>query len=194
MRKNIKKAMAWVLLSGLVTTSSGIVAMANDTMLIQESPTLKETFYLTADMVSENGTIVVEEGEWQKIVIPKELQAKKIILKNVSVKELEMESGTDCVLEVKGSTIGNVVVSAPKIETMGQKEINELLASGKTSTEVADLYRTYQKEKEKIESLVPTIVTDEKTSIDTMKISANVSLNLSKDNVRSISIDRKSVV
>ena len=155
MRRNISKMMAWLLVSGLVTTSSGIVALANNTMLIQENPlvtsnkevAMEEVLYLTTDMVSENSTIVVEEGQWKKIVIPNGLQAKKITLKNISVKELEMESGTDCVLDVKGSTIGNVVVSAPKIETMGQKEINELLASGKTSTEVAELYRTYQKEK-----------------------------------------------
>ncbi len=194
MRRNISKMMAWLLVSGLVTTSSGIVALANDNKIILPDSFVTSTkedtnatiLNLTTDIVSEDGTIVVEEGEWKKIVIPKELQAKKITLKNSSVKELEVESGTNCVLEVKGGTIGNVIVSAPKIETMGQKEINELLASGKTSTEVAELYRAYQKEKAKLESLVPTIRTDAKTSIGTMKISASVSLNLSKNNVGNI--------
>ena len=145
MRRNISKMMAWLLVSGLVTTSSGIVALANDNKIIRldsfvtstKEDTTGTILNLTTDMVSEDGTIVVQEGEWKKIVIPNGLQAKKITLKSVSVKELEMESGTDFVMTIEDSAIEDVVVQAPKLEKIGYEEIIAMLASGKSATEVA---------------------------------------------------------
>ena len=74
MRKNIKEGMAWLLISGLVTTSSGGVALANDRMIIQKNSLIlskEETvnhtvLFLSADMVQKDGTILVEKGKWEK--------------------------------------------------------------------------------------------------------------------------------
>ena len=200
MRRNISKMMAWLLVSGLVTTSSGIVALANDNKIILPDSFVTSTkedttgtiLNLTTDMVSEDGTIVVQEGEWKKIVIPNGLQAKKITLKNVSVKELEMESGTDFVMTIEDSAIEDVVVQAPKLEKIGYEEIVAMLASGKSATEVARLYRDYQREKSAVEFCYPTIVTNEETKIDTIKVSGSVNLDLSKDNVTKISVETPS--
>ncbi len=200
MRKNIKEGMAWLLISGLVTTSSGMVALANDGVaIITKKKTVVESFlneedviYLTADMVSEKGIVVIEEGEWNCLVIPKELVAKQIKLKNVSVKKLVIESGTDFVTTIEDSAIEDVVVQAPKLEKIGYEEIVAMLASGKSATEVAQLYRDYQREKSAIEFRYPTIVTNEETKIDMIKVSGSVSLDLSKDNVIKISVETPS--
>ncbi len=199
MRKDARKMLAWLISVGLVTTSSGIVALANDGVTITTKKKTvvekvweeEDTHYLTTDMVSEKGTATVE-GEWKRLVVPKELGAKQIDLKNTSVKELVIESGVNCDVIIKNSTIGNVVVQEPQIEKIGYEEIVAMLASGKSATEVAQLYRNYQIEKKAVEAQYPTIVTDEETKINTIKVSGSVGLDLSKDNVANISVETTS--
>ncbi len=140
-------------------------------------------------MVAENGIVVVESGEWKRLIVPKELEAKQIIFHEVSVTELVIESGTDCVLNVKGGTIETVVVPAPQVKEISFAEIEAMLQAGQDASEVANLYRDCQLEKEKRMALIPTIITDGETTIGTVQISGNVNLNVSKDNVENIVVE-----
>ena len=198
MRKTIRRAMAWLLLCMILVTSTGVVALADTkTVTVTAKNPLEVSekeladgivLYLTTDMVSENGTIIVKEGTWQRLVIPKELEAKQIILKDSSITQLVVESGTDCILKVQESTIAGMVVLAPQMEVIGVKEITELLKAGKSGFEVAKLYSNYQAEKVKYEGNYPTIITDEATTFGNIQVSGNISLELCETNTENILI------
>ncbi len=196
MKKAIRRAMAWLLLCMILVTSTDVIALADTKTATAKNPlevsekelTDGTVLYLTADMVSEKGTITVKEGTWQRLIIPKELEAKQIIVKDSSITELVMESGAEYVLKMQKSTVAEMLVLAPQMEVMSYKEITELLKAGKSGSEVAKLYSNYQVEKTKYEGNYPTIITDEATTFGHIHISGNINVELCEKNTENISI------
>lgn len=138
---------------------------------------------VTDDMVDENGKIVIDGGDYTRIIISRTVNAAGIILQNVSAKMIVLESGSESVLEVSGCTFGSLVVVPAELEELTSEKLNEMLESGMDPAVVADTFGAYQKEAEKAEKSVPKVVVKDNSSIDSVQISGNVNLNLTEASV-----------
>ncbi len=202
MRKVIRKAVAGALCSTLVVTSSGVMALAKEpAKVIVTEPkksavvekevtevTAKNVLYVTAEMVNAKGILEIKEGNWDRIVISRDVNAKKVVLNGITTKEVVIESGTDCVFEMKNSVVDSVEVVAPELEVIDLAKIKELIASGMSASEVAKLHRNYLKEQSAVTNLQPKIVVQKGTEINTVKISSNAQFDFKSDKVEKVEI------
>lgn len=143
---------------------------------------------VTSEMADANGTITIPGGDWDKIVVDRTVDAEKIVLNNVVAKELVVESGSKCLLEVFGGNITTLNVMPPQLEIIGYEEIKKMLADGMDANEVIDLYSKNQKERTRLESLRPTLVTGGTAMIENLQVSGSVALNISATQVGKVKI------
>ncbi|MGN1084066.1 MAG: hypothetical protein ACI4QX_03625, partial [Lachnospiraceae bacterium] len=68
-------------------------ASATSGIVIAPAPTALKTLHITADMVDDDGEIIISGETWDRVVISKEAAAKEIYLDEVKVGELVVESG-----------------------------------------------------------------------------------------------------
>ena len=204
MRKFIRRAVSGVLLAALMLTSaSGSVAMAEEmipvahdhgqegeeTLLIAPRPSEEKVLVVTADMLDEKGVATIAEGSWDRIVIARNCNAKKVTLKDVTAAVLVIESGTDCAFEISSSVITDVKVMAPTLEVIDYKKICEMLEAGISATEVVTAYQNYRNAKEAAEGAVPAITVDEASEITSMTVAGNARLNLTAAKVAEVKIN-----
>lgn len=147
-----------------------------------------EVLVITADMLDENGRVVVEGGTYARIIVSRTVDAATVVLKNVSADTVVLESGSKSTLEVSGCTFGSLMVVPADIKEMTVKELNEMLKSGVDPAEVANTFEAYRNEVEKAEESVPNVVAKDNSSIESVQISGNASLNLKGASVESIHI------
>ena len=200
MRKVIRKVAAVTMCSTLVVTSSGAVALAKEPIkfiitegkksskVVENEVAAKDVLYVTSEMVNAKGTLEIKKGNWDRIVISRDVNAKKVVLNGIAAKEVVIESGTDCVFEMKNSVVGSVEVVAPELEVIDLAKIKELLSSGMSASEVARLQRAYFKAKNEITNLQPKIVVQKGTEINTVKISSNAQFDFKSDKVEKVEI------
>lgn len=149
--------------------------LANGTVLI-----------ITDDMVDENGKIVIDGGNYTRIIISRTVNAAGIILQNVSAKMIVLESGSESVLEVSGCTLGSLVVVPAELEELTSEKLNDMLESGMDPAVVADTFGAYQEEAEKAEKSIPKVVVKDNSSFGSVQISGNVNLNLTEASVDAV--------
>ena len=200
MRKSIRKIAAWILCSTIVLTSSGNIALAKTSdKLIAQNP--KNSFevspndikdgrvlYITKEMGNATGNLMIKDGIYERVIIARDVDVKKVTLNNVTTKEIIIESGTTCTVEVIHSTVKTVEVIAPQLEAITFEDIVEMLNSGMGAAEVVDLYNNYLKEKATAEAAQPKIIVQGKSKIDSVKMSGNASMNLTSANVENVEI------
>lgn len=180
MKKFKLRAVAWVMAFLLLLSSSG----AGTVLAAEEGNVLT----ITADMVDEKGNLLIDGGEWDKIVLSREAAAKKVVLFGVTAKELVVESGTDCEVQLQSGSIATVNVTAPQIKVLDYSDIVKLLAGGKSAGEVAELYRNSLAEKKRLDALKPTLVTTGNVKVDTVQVSGSAVLKLKEEMVGEVSI------
>jgi len=144
---------------------------------------------VTSDMVTADGTLVIAEGNWDKIVIAKEVMAEQVTLRGVTAKELLVESGTKCVVQVEKATVGALTVVEPQIEKVGYKEICDMLDSGMDATEVVKIYKNYMNTKARLEKSSVTIETRAGAEIQTLTVSGNSRLRLNSGKVAEVKVE-----
>ena len=203
MKKFIRRATAGLLLAALMLTSApGSMAYAEETTHIhttavdtQDSLFVSEeelasgkVFLATAEMLDDKGVLTLEGGEWDRMVITRDVNAAKVALNGVTVKELAVESGLVCTFEVSDSAVTNVEVVAPRLEVIGYEELCEMLASGMDATEVAAAYKAYLAEKKAVEAIVPEIVIKGGAEIAAIKMAGNAKLNLTDAKVAEVKV------
>lgn len=147
MKHIVKKITAITLLASLLLAfmPENIVAKAENSTEHTHIQEETETDYLhaseeelatgtvlivTDDMVDENGKIVIDGGNYTRIIISRTVNAAEIILQNVSAKMIVLESGSESVLEVSGCALGSLVVVPAELEELTSKKLNEMLESG----------------------------------------------------------------
>ncbi len=177
----------------MVLTSTGSVALANESRGLIIAPSKQQTntvskeeisknvLNVTKKMTDEKGVLKLENNTWDSINIPRNIEAKKVVLDNVTVDDVIIEGGTTCTFEVNNSEIENIEVTAPQMEVMDIAKIKELLAEGEDPSVVAELNRQYLSQKNLFNTIRPKITFGAGTQIKTVKMSGNANLNFSSN-------------
>ena len=187
-----QKLLAWILSMTMMISSFGsISAMAqieptNSLLIATKSDKI---ISLTQDMVNENGFVVIEQGVWEYILIPKGLEVKKIVLKEVQINQLLLESGTDYIVEVEDSDVVKLSILEPELEVVDYKKISQMLQEGIEASVVAQLYRDYLAQKQNFAKVYPKLVTKGETKVTSIVISSNIKLDLEQGQVENVTID-----
>lgn len=124
--------------------------------------TEENPLYLTADMAygREDGKeIIVSGGSWERIVVPKEIGAVRIILDEVEVGELIVESGSSAYVLLREVEAEKVTVEEPKLKEIDWTALKHLLADAQTSGQAIEYYTRVQAENSRYLSSFPRIVT-----------------------------------
>ncbi len=206
MRKFIRGAITIFALFALVMTSSaGSVAVAADTLLVHANEHEEETVSLlyvseeelaggevllvTAEMLDETGNLIIGSGDWNKIVITRNANAKKILLEAVTVKELVIESGSETAYEIKGGKIVKTTVVAPELEVIDYDKLCEMIDSGMESSVVGDALTNYQKEKAYVQEVFPEVKVTDGAELDSVVLMGNAKLDVTRAKVSDVKID-----
>lgn len=208
MRKFMRRMTAGILLAALVLTSPTVgTAFAEETVHVHAEDAATEAksplsvteeelaggkvLLVTKEMLDEKGSLTVDGGSFDRIVVTKEVEAKKVALKDVATKEFVIESGMACTFEVSGGKIANVFVIPPELEVIDYDKISEMLASGVDAAEVAELYRTYLEKKETLEATLPNLVIRDKAEVSCIQMSGSASLDLTDALITELQIGDK---
>ena len=162
MKGFIRKATAFLALTAMLMTSSVSGLMSENVLHVHageneetalvfvtaEELASGEVLFVTAEMLDESGNLVIDEGDWKKIVVPRSINAKKVTVKGISVETLILESGTECSFELINCEVANLVVESPAVEVVDYAKIQELLAAGVDISVVAEKLNNYNTEKE----------------------------------------------
>lgn len=144
------------------------------------------TLTVTPELVDAQGVLTLENVNWDKIVIPASLGAVKINLKNVTVAELVVESGTDCAVEISGGAIETLEVAASGDKIPNLQELAELLHSGMTKEEAKKAYQKNKEEAATKNAKLPTITLKDAAVVNKIEAAGNASLSLKEGRVAAL--------
>ena len=184
-KKRRFSAMALVL-AMLFTSVNPVTAHAEETMLI--STHNHGTLIVTADLMDDKGVVTLENLNWDKIVIPNDLGAKKVVMKNVIAAEVVMESGTSCEVEISGGTIAKLEVTASEEEDMDLRDMAKLIADGMSKTKAQEEYQKNKKAQKEEKAKAPVITLKDKAEVGTITVAGNASLSLKDGKVDKLAV------
>ena len=87
-----------------------------------------KTLVITADMVDDDGEIVISNENWDRIIVEKEVNAKDIYFDGVEVGELVVESGGESNIQLWDVEAEQVTVKEPGLVELDINEIRALYA------------------------------------------------------------------
>lgn len=143
---------------------------------------------VTQDMVAENGVLTIT-GEWDRIEVPKEIEASRVVFKEVKTGCVEIESGNKSKIEMNSGEFGEVAVVPAKVEEMTVQELAELIRLTKDSGTAVAMYKGQKKQNDAYLKARPTVVTGKDAVVDELKVSGNAKLNLGKGAVDNLKVD-----
>lgn len=182
-------AMVLALLLVFSNAGSTVVAYAKDKAVKLTAVGAEEkVLTVTQDMIGANGRLTVE-GEWDKIIVPKELEATYIYFKNVKVATIEIESGISSKIEMVSGEIGTVSVVPAQVEEMTVQELAELIRTMEDSSEAIAKYRELKSKSTYYRDTRPTITTRSDVAVSEVKVSGNVKLDLNSGEVENVKVD-----
>lgn len=181
MKKVALRAVAWLMavLIALSSMGPGVLVSAEE----------EKVLYITEEMIAGNDSYVITGEVWDRVVIAKEVEAGKIAFVDSVIKELVVESGSACKVEVENSKISKVEVMPPKLQVIDYNGIVKMLAEGMPASEVVERYQNYLAEKERLSKLEPTIVTKGESEIGSVAVAGSVKLKLAEGNVEEVKVN-----
>lgn len=166
-------------------------ANAADVLLIAQAT---KTLVITADMVDDDGEIVISNEKWDRIIIEKEAAAKDIYFDGVEVGELIVESGNSAKVQLWDVDAEQVTVKEPELDSLTLKDLATLLADKETRAETLEMYFAIRAKNESAKKTAPTIVTMEDAKVDKMVARANAALDLAVGEVGVVALEASSGV
>ena len=192
MKKLTKRVMAWLMAAVLLLPFNGVSVSAfadgTQTREISVAADNEDTLYLDDSMVQENGSIVITETDCDSIILPKELNAEKVLLQNVSVKELIVESGNDTMVSISGGAIIEMTVIAPQLEEITYEDIRRMTEEGMDPAEAAEAYVAYLNQAETYAKLRPSIVLADNAEVRSLAIAGSISMDVSNGTVADLAV------
>lgn len=188
MKKRFLRAVAGVMTLLLLTTGlSGATAVyaGEDTAAATKQ---EKVLTVTQDMVGKNGILTIT-GEWDRIVIPKEIDASRIKFKKVKTGSVEIESGNKSKIEVDSGEYGEIAVVPAKVEEMSVEELLELM---RLTGDPHIAIEQYQKQREQNDAYLdarPTVVTGKDAEVGTVTLSGNVKLDCKNGTVANLKVE-----
>ncbi len=161
-------------------------ASAADMLVTAKAP---KTLVLTADMVDDDGEIVISNEDWDRIVVENDVVAKTIYFDGVEVKELVVESGSKTKVQLWDVDAAQVTVQEPEFDAVSLKDILPLLADKETQQAALKMYLDNKQANEAAAKLVPTILTKEGAKVETLVARANANLDLADGDVSEVALE-----
>ncbi len=161
-------------------------ASAADTLLIAPAP---KTLVLTADMVDDDGEIVISNENWDRIIVENGVDAKNIYFDGVEVKELVVESGSKTKVQLWDVDAAQVTVQEPEFAEVSLKDILPLLADKETQQAALNMYLENKQANAAAAKQVPTIFTKEGAKVDALVARANAKLDLAEGDVAVVTLE-----
>lgn len=185
--KKGRKLYAMALTAAMLLTSvNPVTAHAEDAVVT--STHNHGTFIVTADLMDDKGVVTLENLNWDKIEIPSDLGAKKVVLKNVIAAELVIESDTSCEFEISGGTITKLEVAASEEKDMDLRDMAKLIADGMSKSKAQEEYAKSKKEAKEKKSQGPVITLKDKAAVGTIEVAGNASLSLKDGKVDKLQV------
>ncbi len=166
-------------------------ANAADVLLISPAP---KTLVITADMVDDDGEIVISNEKWDRIIIEKEAAAKDIYFDEVEVGELIVESGNNAQVQLWDVEAEKVTVQEPELDTLKLSDLKGLLADEETRQQALDIYNNVQKNNEKAAKGNAKLVMMEDAKVDTVVVRGNASVDCGEGEVGTVVLEANSSV
>ena len=144
MKKKFLRFVAGVMAFLLFSSGMGSAVAAyasdevkKDTLLVAKQ---ERVLTVTQDMVGKNGKLTIT-GEWDRIVVPKEIVASNVFFKDVKTGSVEIESGSKCNFEMISGEFGTVAVVPAKVEYMTVQDFIALYRLTKDPQAATKKYR-----------------------------------------------------
>ena len=184
----LASGLALLMVAGLGAPAA---ATAQDDLLILAPAKGLKVLEITEDMVDEDGEIVISGGEYDRVVISRNVDAKDIYFDQVVVKEMVVESGNKTNVQLWEVDADQVTVQEPQIEAFPIKELLPLLKDADENTRQAavDAFNAYQAEVKDVSVKAPTIVTMDDAKVDELVARANAKLDLGKGAVEVVALE-----
>ena len=114
MKKGMHKAVAGAMCMTMVLSSTGSVALAKESKgliiapnkqhnAVSKEESKKNVLNVTKEMTNAKGVLELKNEVWDSIYIPRDIEAKKVVIDNVTADDIVIESGTTAIFEVKNS-------------------------------------------------------------------------------------------
>ena len=150
-------------------------ANAADTLVTSKAP---KTLVLTADMVDDDGEIVISNEDWDRIIVEKEVDAKNIYFDGVEVKELVVESGGTSTIQLWEVDAEQVTVKEPELEKLSFKDFLPFIEEEPARQAALEVYKESLAKDQKALKTAPKIVTKGDATVDQLVVRANAKLDL----------------
>lgn len=188
MKKRFLRAVAGVMTLLLLTTcmNGALAVYAGEDKATATKQ--EKVLTVTQDMVGKNGVLTIT-GEWDKIVIPKEIDASRIKFKKVTAGSVEIESGNKSNIEIASGEVGEVAVVPAKLEEMTVQELAELIRLTEDSGAAVEKYRAQKEQNDAYLNARPTVVTGKDAAVGTVTISGNVKLDCKNGTVSNLKVE-----
>lgn len=172
----------------LVHTGAAVPAYAAEEQA-QTSPSATQGTVLTAtqSMVDSTGILTIS-GEWDRIVVPKELTAISIFFKDVQADVIEIESGLTCRIVLVSGSIGEVAIIPAKITQLNVQTLIQMFKGAEDPQTVADEYNAIKAQNDIYLNNRPTLVTQDDVAVANISVSGNAKLNLADGDISNITI------
>jgi len=199
--KKVKKwglrAVAWSMLLAMMISSAGVPKKADaDEDLSSEMlrVTMKEltnedVLLVTEADTDENGTILIDNGNWEKIIIRRSEKIRKTVIRKVQAQSLVIEGGFDCPIYLENATITDVVVTVPETEGIGYLELQERLAAKKNVSEAWVLYAKHSLEVSGLREKQPNLQIKGNTKINELHLYSNAKVDAKNGKIENIRIE-----
>ncbi len=150
--------------------------------------TVGEELVLTKDMVDATGMLEIEYGIWDKVVVPRDLDAKTVSMKDIIADLVVVESGADHNVELIHCDLEKLEVIQPQ----GGADYNEMLQMIEDGVSVRDAFAefmTYTQMMMKVGETRPEIKTKKGTTIADICVTGNADFDLYNGKVERITIN-----
>ena len=153
-----------------------------------------KTLVITADMVDDDGEIVISGENWDRIIVEKEVNAKDIYFDGVEVGELVVESGGESNIQLWEVAAEQVTVKEPGLVELDINEIRALYADKETKAQAFELYMATRAANKNTLTKVPSIVTMEDAVVESLSVSGSVELNVAQGAVKAVTLEANAKV
>ncbi|MBR2407858.1 MAG: leucine-rich repeat protein [Lachnospiraceae bacterium] len=192
MKRKLMRAVAGMLTFMLLFSgvSSAVPAYAKNDKKAEVETATKQGSVLTVtqDMVGKNGKVTIT-GEWDLIVVPKEIDASHVVFENAKAGKVEIESGINSKIDMKSGEFGSVAVVSAKLEEVTVADVIDMIRKTGDSAGAVKKYEDAQAKNEKIMNTRPTLETGKDAKVGEVSVSGNVKVDFRNGKVDGVKVD-----
>ncbi len=181
--KAIAGGLALMLAASLVVPAT---AAAEENVLLTTAA--ENVLVITQDMVDEDGEFVLSGENFDKVVLPNDVEIDGLYIDNCEIGEFTLEGGNDPAVELWDVKIDNVLVTPPTLIDENEAITQYLdLMKGKESTKEFDItgfFKDVQNTNKRLSSMVPKLSLKgadmplSEQTIGAIKLAGNVNIDL----------------